>query len=354
MPSSGLFITLYDKETLNLYLAKGVYGELRSPVFGEVAPISQHYAGLADAACAREGTHVFFFLKRQIVYGGQVIGSENYGSYYLNGPYSPMGRKAGADIYWDESRRSCYQATVQQGIFKVRTNGGLEERCQPYFLRFNDEIGLRGSCIKSDVLYTELSFLHHPVQSNSIQRMSFCTLTPYEIDLLLDLLRGSSENIFESPIDEIEIEGDPILFDPSLGISRLSEVNSKRHFDASVLSNPNLLPPELRPEGATICRKIPLTPFKPSQMDRADICYYTDQPIENGAIPNKVIELEWKPAGATKLLKIVRYIKWLRRLIPEEYPNISFNLFAPSFSRNIWRDIPREFRTLIELIQWGS
>ena len=290
MPSSGLFITLNDKETLNLYLDKGVYGELRPPEFGEVAPVSQHYGGLADAACAREGTHVFFFSKRKIAYGGQIIGTKNYGSYYLNGPYSPMGRKSGANIYWDESSRRCYKKTEKPGIFERHTPTEVEVRCQPYFLKFKDDIGLRGKCIESDVLYTRLSFLHHPLQSNSIQRMSFCTLTPYETDLLLELLRDSSENIFERPIDDIKIEGDPILFDPSFGISNLSESTSKRHFDALILSNPYLLPFELRPDGATICRKIPITPFKPSQMDRADICYYTEEQIGKGTIPNKVIE----------------------------------------------------------------
>jgi len=354
MPNSGLFITLSDNDTLNLYLEKGVYGELRPPVFGEVDSRSMHYAALSDAACAREGTHVFFFVERQIVYGGQILGSENYGSYFFNGPYSPMGRRVNADIYWDESSRGRYEATEQQGIFKDRTNGSREDKCQPYIIRYSDELGLSGNSIESDVLYTELSFLPFPVPSNSIQRMSFCTLTPGETDMLIELLQTSSENVRATPRDDINVVGDPMLFNPEMGISHLSQATSKYHHDASIFSNPSLLPRELRPNGAIICRKIPITPFKPYQMDRADMCYFTDEAIENGYIPNKVIELEWKKAGDKKLLKIVRYKKWLRRLIPEQYRDISFYLFAPDFSRNILDRVPREFRTEIELLRWEA
>jgi hypothetical protein len=303
MPSSGLFITLYDNETLNLYLDKGVYGVLMPPVFGEVDRHSKHYAALADFACTREGAHVFFFLERRIVYGGQVIGSKDYGSYFFNGPYSPMGRNVGSKICWDESHRAIYKKTDKPGIFQVTTNG-LEERCQPYLIRFVDKLGMKGKAIISDALYTELSLKHtYPLPSNSIQNMSFCTLTPGEIDLLLTLLSVNSEDFFRNPSDKINMEGKPIPFNPSLGISSLSETTSKLHFEASVLSDPNLLPSELRPEGATVCRKVPITPFKPSNMDRADICYYTDRSIKNGTIPNKVIELEWRGADEDRIEK---------------------------------------------------
>ena len=52
----GLFIALYDEDTLKLYLNKGIYGFLMKPV-NEEAPSSRskHYAALADYACAREG-----------------------------------------------------------------------------------------------------------------------------------------------------------------------------------------------------------------------------------------------------------------------------------------------------------
>jgi len=352
LPSSGLFITLYDNEALNLYLAKGIYGVLREPVFKKVDSHSRHYAVLADFACAREGTHVFFFEERRIVYGGQIIGSKNYGSYYLNGTYSPMGREANAPLCWDESNRTKYEPTDKPGIFKISTQSGIEERCQPYLIRFTDELGIGGKSIISDDLYAELSFYPYPLPSNSIRGMSFCTLTPGETDILIDLFSETSEDYSKEPADKIDFKEELILFNPSLGISKLSEASSKFHFEASVLSNPDLLPSELRPEGAAICRKIPITPHKPFHVDRSDVCYFTDESIKNGTIPNKVIELEWKKADEKRILKIVRYIKWLKKVIPDEYSNIRFYLFAPLFKQNIKRFIPREFNEQIKMIKY--
>ena len=352
MPSSGLFITLYNNETLNLYLDKGVYGVLREPILKKVGSRSRHYAALADFACEREGNHVFFFEERRVIYGGQIIGSKKHGSYYINGPYSPEGRSIKAPISWDESNRAKYKPTDKPGIFEVPTQNGLEKRCQPYLIRFHDKLGIKGKSIISDDLYSELSFYPYPLPSNSIRGMSYCTLTPGETDILIDLLKKDSEDFFKVPIDTIDFKEEPILFNPSLGISKLTEATSKLHFEASVLSNPDLLPPELRPNNAAICRKVPITPHKPFQEDRADICYFTDEPIKDGTIPNTVIEFEWKKADESKILKIVRYIKWLSKVIPNEYVNISFYFFAPSFKQNIKSYIPREYANQIKLIKF--
>ena len=64
--TGGLFIALYDDESLKLYLDKGVYGFLMPPVFTDRPNSrSRHYHILADYACSREGADVFFFLKRK-------------------------------------------------------------------------------------------------------------------------------------------------------------------------------------------------------------------------------------------------------------------------------------------------
>ena len=87
----GLFIALYDEKSLKLYLQKGLYGFLMKPVFSQVpSSRSKHYAVLADYACSREGTDVFFFLKRKIVYGGKIYGNKDAGSFYINGKNSPL------------------------------------------------------------------------------------------------------------------------------------------------------------------------------------------------------------------------------------------------------------------------
>lgn len=352
LPQSGLFITLSDEDTLNLYLDRGIYGELREPVSGEVGSKSMHYAALADKACARSGTHIFFFHKRHISYGGQIIGSEDYGSFSLNGPYSPLGRETHSDICWDESSRRRHTPTQRPGVFIVK-NKGQKEWCQPYLIRFEDELGIKGNRIESDELYKELSFFNYPVASNSILGMSFCTMTPGETDILLNLLSSSTENVLSTPIDNINITGTPTTFNPTMGISHLRQAKGKFHHDASILANPDLLPPQIRPRGATICRKIPITPFKPFDVDRADICYYSEEdPIKNGTLPNTVIDTEWTRAGNSKLIKMVRYIKWLQLLIPNEVDSISFNLLAPEFRGTIWKRIPPTFRRRISLVHY--
>jgi RecB family endonuclease NucS len=85
-------------------------------------------------------------------------------------------------------------------------------------------------------------------------------------------------------------------------------------------------------------------------MDRADITYYTDEPISNGTIPNTIIELKHRRAGKKEALQVVRYVKWLEKIAPTDFERISINLFAPSFTRNIRDYIPREYSTHIKLV----
>ena len=85
MPDGGLFITLYDENTLLLYLARGVYGQHMAPTYDKPSSHSAFYRTLADYSAARRGTHVFFFLKRKIYYGGQIVGSDKYGAFYIKG-----------------------------------------------------------------------------------------------------------------------------------------------------------------------------------------------------------------------------------------------------------------------------
>ena len=50
----GLFIALYDEQTLKLYLNKGVYGFLMKPVFTETpSSRSKQYAAFAVQAWSR-------------------------------------------------------------------------------------------------------------------------------------------------------------------------------------------------------------------------------------------------------------------------------------------------------------
>lgn len=114
--NGGLFIALYDEDSLKLYLNKGLYGFLMTPIMESIpSSRSPHYAILADYACSREGADLFFFLKRKIVYGGKIYGNKEIGSFFINGKTSPLGRKANAELFWDESKRkNTFQRTHRE------------------------------------------------------------------------------------------------------------------------------------------------------------------------------------------------------------------------------------------------
>ena len=66
--TGGLFIALYDEDSLKLYLDKGVYGFLMTPVLtNKPSARSRHRNILADYACIRQRIKVFSFLKRKII-----------------------------------------------------------------------------------------------------------------------------------------------------------------------------------------------------------------------------------------------------------------------------------------------
>ena len=335
MVQSGLFVLLYDEKSLALYLSRGLFGSLMAPMLGDV-PNRAHYPTLGDYACIRNGTHVFFFLKRRIVYGGQAIGADACGAFCLNGTYSPLGRHANADLYWDESAR--YNPTEHEGVFTLEDG---KTRCQPYLIRFEDRLGIKGRWIRSDDLYWKLGEYGYPLPSNSIQGMSFCTLTPIEAAICVSLLTDNPSGTYPVETDEdVYLQGEPAAFCPELGVNSLSEAFgndqflSEAHIEASVIANPALLPEEARPSrDDTICRQVPISPFKPSQMDRADICYYSTDQIRSGSIPNVIIELKKNRAGKTAIKQVETYLDWMYRVAEDDASRITAYVLAPSFVR---------------------
>lgn len=364
VPASGVFIPLYDEDTLNLYLTRGVYGFLMRPVGDVIGSHTKHYAALGDYSCMRNGTHIFFFRKRRIVYGGEIKGPREYGAFYLNGPLSPMGRKAKARLVWDESKREKYQSTETDGVFRIpRVTDEMDDRphCQPYIILFKDEEGLKGRMIQSDALYFKLGSYGYPLPSNAIQGMGFCTITPQETEILLTLLRNSNhEQKYEDKLDnEVRLNGTPVPFEPRFGIMNITEAQRKSafvnesHLEATILANPSLLPNELKPNGATLCRQVPISPFKPFQMDRADICYYKDDCIADGTLPNTVIELKRERAGLPELKQVERYMDWLFKVAKDEFSRITFYLFAPSFARTTQRHLTKH-RDQIRMVDFSG
>lgn len=322
----GLFITLYDERTLSLYLKYGIYGFLMPPVLTpKPSSQSRHYHALADYACSRKGTHIFFFLKRKIIYGGTVKGNTNIASFYLNGGTSPLGRKAKAELFWDESSR--YTPTDLDGIFVVRGN----KRSQPFILQFNKITDTTGKQISSDDLYFELGKYPYPLPSNTIQGMSFCTLTPGETQASLDLVKKSEKYFSFACNEKMIIGANQQLFE-----SQFLDENSyqnEAHLEFSVLADLNLIRKLLPCEDYILCRQVPLSPFKPFQLDRADICLYSlSNSIKNGTIPNVIIELKKEMANFRAYEQMVKYLDWLSIITEkEDFQKILPIIVAPRF-----------------------
>lgn len=344
----GLFIALYDEKTLKLYLNKGVYGFLMKPVYTD-APTSRskHYAVLADYACSREGTDLFFFLKRKIVYGGKIYGNKDSGSFYINGLNSPLGRRTNANLFWDESIR--YEATDKAGVFKV--NGS--DKSQPFMFQFK-KTNETGKYVISDELYFELGKYPYPLPSNSMQGMGFCTLTPGEVSALKELIKNTDKQIDFSECERIEKYGDEKLFDSDL-VSIKDDFINEAQLEFTILSS---LKPfvDFISGDYILCRQVPISPFKPMDMDRADICLYSlSDPIKDGTVPNIVIELKNGKANFYAYEQATRYLKWLNKITTsEEFDKIQAFIIADSFSKIRRTKVDTKYEDKIKILSLGT
>ena len=356
MESGGLFISLFDKETLRLYLEKGVYGQHMTPERGAPSSQSRHYNTLADYASCREGRHVFFFLQREIYYGGQLIGENDGPAFYLNGQFSPLGREAGAPAVWDESPR--YEPLEPEGLFE--TDRG--EKCQPFLIQFEDELGLSGRYITADQFYIDLSEYPYPVPSNSMDGMGFCTLTARETEMLLDIYRDEDEIAGEIEVEstvDVELQGEPVPYERRYGPKSAAEVQDESHLEASVLANPELLPKSLQPDDEDLlCRQVPVCPYKPPQhMDKADVCYYEEGRINDGTFPNSIIELKYKsggstPAGKSAALQMKRYAEWLDNRLDERAGEVDLYIYSPpGFTSTFDGYIPDKYEDWVNKVE---
>ena len=343
--TGGLFIALYDEDSLKLYLDKGVYGFLMKPVMEDKPSArSRHYQILADYACSREGTDVFFFLRRMIVYGGKIFGNKTTGSFYLNGSTSPLGRTHHAELFWDESVRDKYTATSIAGVFKIQKYG--PDKSQPFIFQFKKNEN-SGKYITSDELYFELGKYPYPLPSNSMQGMGFCTLTPGEVNTLKSLISQSKERIAFEGKGNVEKNRKEVAFD-SEKVSLKEELINEAQLEFIILSS---LKPfnDFLTDDYVLCRQVPISPFKPSEMDRADICLYSlTKPIKNGTIPNVIIELKKGTAGKAACLQVERYLKWIKNITTaEEYAQIQAYIIAPKICKKNSTTISTEYRDKI-------
>lgn len=251
-----------------------------------------------------------------------MVGTTSSGSFILNGQTAPLGREANASLCWDESTRPIYKRTTEAGVFNLPAQGDAT-RCQPYLIQFSDRIGLKGRQIASDDLYWKLGDYPFPLPSNSIQSASFCILTPAEVGIALDLLKSSKKTFeFGSKPSDPSLSTNIRYFDAAKdGIRDLKsafandQFVNEAHLEASLLANPDLLPINMRPlDGDILVRQPPISPFKPAQMDRADICYYFNTPTN--AAPRVIIELKLGTVNKKAVEQAIRYLEWWERVNP--------------------------------------
>lgn len=186
---NGFFITLRDERSLALYLQEGVFSRHQpTEMDDDVHHSSNHYRAIADYACAREGTHVFFFSERAIYYGGRITSGtedENIGAFWINDETGPMCRRADAGLGWDETVREEYDSAEHDGVFLMQGRNGEREMSQPFLFRFDTDVEHTGKYIGSDDLYFELGDYPYPLQSNTIRGAGFCPMGPGETERLL-------------------------------------------------------------------------------------------------------------------------------------------------------------------------
>ena len=187
--------------------------------------------------------------------------------------------------------------------------------------------------IISDDLYFELGKYPYPLPSNSMQGMGFCTLTPGEVSTLLKLIKNSSFCIDYSTCENIEKGTDETLFDEKLIDIKDNFINEAQ-LEFTILAS---LKPfyDFLSDDYILCRQVPISPFKPMDMDRADICLYSmENPIKDGTIPNVVIELKRGCANFHAYEQAVRYLKWIDRITTdEEFSNVQTFVIANSFNK---------------------
>jgi hypothetical protein len=343
MTASGLFINLYDETSLNTYIASGVYGPLMKPLNDQSSQKANgiHFSVFADLACAKPGTHVFFFRKRRIYYGGKTSANSPKPAVVLNGTEGRMAVNSGAAQVWKEIWRPTFTLDQPYNRIYIVSRGNLLERNQPYLLLFENDGCLSGKSISSDELYFHLGRKPYPLPANAINEMSFCTLTPYEVTTLLRLLNNGQQTE-RGRRYAVQEQITRYVCNPERALHNM-DFKTEAELEAHVIACPELLPLELRPtHDTTICRQVPLSPFKPSDMDRADICYYQDPLIDQGAIPNVIIELKNKNATNSDVHQVRRYLRWIDQASPACSHQVRAFLLAPGYpARGVDKPDPR-------------
>jgi len=322
---SGLFVILNDQIALNTYLKNGIYGQLLNKDACKPTSKNRFYAILADHACIRNNSEIFLVFNRKIYHGGTINIDNDELGFFINGKNSDYGIEYDAPLIWDESLLEGHTPTNEEGVFLKEGN----KKCQPFIILFDKEDDF-GKYVKTDDFYFELGIKYgYPLPSNSMSGMGFCTLTPCEVNILKGLFGKCTD---EDPIDgskRIHISNNFVRFE--INFDKHDFFMSESHIEFTLLNSLHKL--SIFKGTYSACRQVPLSPFKPSHIDRADICLYDhNNLIKEGSIPNIVIELKRDKAGRDAYLQTDRYLTWLEKITtPEEFDKIRAYIIAKDF-----------------------
>lgn len=211
-----------------------------------------------------------------------------------------------------------------------------------------------GKYIISDELYFELGKYPYPLPSNSMQGMGFCTLTPGEVSTLYELIEKSDDCIDYSTCDNITKVGlETLFYDNLVDIKDdfINEAQLKFTILASLKPFYNFISGDY-----ILCRQVPISPFKPMDMDRADICLYSlSDPVKEGTVPNIVIELKRGRGNFHAYEQTVRYLRWIEKITTlEEFNKVQAFVIANSFSKIKREKVDTSYEDKIKMISLGS
>ena len=223
----------------------------------------------------------------------------------------------------------------QRGGKQVARIGIGQPEDQPFIFQFNKTKDT-GKYITSDELYFQLGKTYpYPLPSNSMQGLGFCTLTPGEVKELKSLILASENKLNYSNCENISKHGEETLFREGL-VNVDDDLVNEAQLEFTILSS---LKPfsKFLSDNYILCRQVPICPFKPMNMDRADICLYSlKNPIKNGTIPNIIIELKKDKSGANAKAydQVVRYLHWIESITnKEDFNQITAFLISPEFRK---------------------
>ena len=344
--NQGFFIMINDarktQDNLRACLNKGFYGFLMKNIYDleNTRQLMTPFSVLADYACCKQGTHVFLFSKRTITYGG-VVAKNNGDSpvFYLNGPTNLFGNKIDVERYVDLDNIYPNNLTDEEGIYEIEGRYGKQLKGIPFIIEFNNKTELSGKQIPVDELYFTLGKFNFPLPSNAIQGKGMCTLTPYETNTLLKLIYEKGKMIeplkLTNPTTKID-HSKKTIFSNKLIIERFE--NKKWSVEAELefllLAIETKLN-DILPEGKYVkTRQVPLCPFKPQNLDYADICLYDlENPIKEGSLPNIIIELKKDSADYNAYNQVNKYLRWLEQITTKsEFELINAYIIAKTFN----------------------